>query len=196
VAIFNRLLIILLALVVLAAASIVLLTAFGLIQPSAVAPAGAWFVDRLVPIAQLDPTLLPWSVGVSLALVVLALLLLFVELRPGSRTPRHLTLKDDDIGQVTMTLDGVRGLMEHEASRVPGVERSRGQVEEMPTGLQISCRVAIDPGSSVLEVTEALRQRLKTSVEHHVGLAVTRISIDAEVTQVATADTRHRPRVE
>jgi uncharacterized alkaline shock family protein YloU len=191
VALFNRLLIILLALVVLVTAIAALLTTLGVIQPVQLALAGSWFVDRLLPFTQLDPTTGTLTVGVCLVLIVLALLLLYLELRPGRREPRRITLKNDELGRVTVALDGIRQLADREASRVEGVVRARSQVEQEPPGLRIACRVSVDPASSVPEMTETLRERLKSAVEHHVGLVVSHISVDAQVAPLAT-NQRHR----
>jgi uncharacterized alkaline shock family protein YloU len=191
VALFNRLLIILLAVVVLITAIAALLTTLGVIQPVQLAVAGSWFVDRLLPFTQLDPTTGTLTVGVCMVLIVLALLLLFLELRPGPREPRRITLKDDDLGRVTVALDGLRELVDREASRVEGVVRVRSQVEQEPPGLRIACRVSVDPASSVPDMTQALRERVKTAVEHHVGLVVSHVSVDAQVAPLAT-NQRHR----
>jgi hypothetical protein len=191
VALFNRLLIILLAVVVLVAATAVLLTTLGMIQPGQLASAGSWYVDRLVPFTQLDPTTSGFTVGVCLALVVLALVLLFLELRPGPREAHRITLKDDEMGRVTVALDGLRQLADREAARIEGVTRAESRVEEQPPGLRVSCRVSVDPECSVPDMTQKLRERLKTAVEHHVGLVVTTISVDAQVAPLAP-NQRHR----
>jgi hypothetical protein len=191
VALFNRLLIVLLAVLVLVAATAVLLTTVGVIQPGQFASAGSWFVDRLVPFTQVDPPTRSLTVGVSLALVVLALLLLFLELRPGPREARRITLKDDETGRVTVALDGLRQLADREAGRVEGVRRADSQVAEQPPGLRIACRVAVDPESSVPDLTQKLQVRLKEAVEHHVGLVVTQVSVDAQVAPLAP-NQRHR----
>jgi hypothetical protein len=191
VALFNRLLIIVLALAVFVTAGAVLLTTLGVIDPAQLASAGPWFVDRLVPFTQLDPTNRSLTLGVCLALMVLALLLLFLELRQGSRGARQITLKEDALGRVTVTLDEVRQLADHEAGRVPGVTNARSHVQTEPPGLSISCRVSVDPAGSIPDMTDELRERLKAAVEHHVGLAVTQVSVDAQVPPMAT-NRRHR----
>jgi hypothetical protein len=71
--VFNRVLIILLALVLLVAAGAVLLTTLSVTQPAQLSPT-AWFVDRLVPFTQLDPTLWSWAVGASIVLLLVGLL--------------------------------------------------------------------------------------------------------------------------
>jgi hypothetical protein len=190
-ALFNRLLIILLALVLLVTALAALLTTLGVIQPAQLALAGSWFVDRVLPFSQLDPTTGSLTVGVCLVLILLALLLLFLELRPGPRESRRITLTDDDLGRVTVALDGLRELADREARRVEGVLTARSKVEQEPPGLRIACRVSVDPAISVPDMTQALRERLKTAVEHHVGLVVSHVSVDAQVARLAT-NQRHR----
>jgi hypothetical protein len=190
-ALFNRLLIIVLALAVFVTAGAVLLTTLGVIDPAQLTSATPWFADRLVLFTQLDPTNRALTLGVCSALIVVALLLLFLELRRGPRGGRQITLKEDALGRVTVALDEVRQLADHEAGRVPGVMRARSHVETEPPGLSISCRVSVDPASSIPAMTDELRERLKAAVEHHVGLAVTQVSVDAQVPPMAT-NRRHR----
>jgi hypothetical protein len=192
VALFNKLLIILLALAVLVTAGALLLTTLGVIDPALLASAGPWFVDRLVPFTQLDATNRSLTLGVCLALIVLALLLLFLELRQGPGGARQITLKKDALGRVTVTLDEVRQLADREASQVPGVTSARSHVETEPPGLSIACRVSVDPAGSIPDMTDELRERLKAAVEHHVGLAVTQVSVDAQVPPMATNRRRRR----
>jgi hypothetical protein len=167
------------------------LTSLGVIDPAQLTPASPWFADRLVTFTQLDPTNRSLTLGVCLALIVVALLLLFLELRHGPRGVRQITLKEDALGRVTVALDEVRQLADHEAGRVPGVTRARSHVETEPPGLSISCRVSVDPASSIPDMTDELRKRLKAAVEHHLGLAVTQVSVDAQVPPMAT-NRRHR----
>jgi hypothetical protein len=188
---FNRVLVVVLALVTLVAAGVALLTTLGLFQPEQVAPMGAWFVDRLVIFTQLDPSSRGWSVGVCLALILLAVVVLVLEFRPGPRAARSIVLKEDPLGRVTVALDGISALVDREASRVAGVLRARSEVAEETAGLRIACRVSVDPESSVPDVSQQLRERLKTVVEHHVGLKVTQVAVDVAVPALP-ASQRHR----
>ena len=178
--VFNRLLIILLDLLLLMAVGAVLLTAVGVTQPGHLAPT-PWFADRLVPFTQLDPTSWSWTVGISLVLFLLGLLLLFLELRPGPGDAPRITLKQDGLGRVTVSRDGLRELVDREAGRVAGVMEVRSQVEENPAGLRILCRLSVDPTGSVPEMTQELQERLKAVVEHHLGRPVAEVSVDAQV---------------
>jgi uncharacterized alkaline shock family protein YloU len=188
---FNRLLIILLALVLLVAAAATLLTTLHVTQPGRIAPS-PWFADRLSPFAQLDPTSWGWSVGVCLGLIVVALVLLFFELRPQPRPAARITLNDDGNGRVTVPLDTVQKLVDWEAGHVAGVMRVRSQVAEEANGLQILCRISVDPSSSVPDLTQELQERVKASIQRDVGLTVTQVSVDAQVIPVVTERRVHR----
>jgi len=178
--VFNRLLLILLDLLLLVTAGAVLLTTLGVTQPKQLAPT-PWFVDRLVPFTQLDPITRGWTVGVSIVLLLLGLLLLFFELRPGPRQAPRIMLKQDGLGRVTMARDGVRELADREAGQVAGVMEVRSHVEEDAAGLRILCRLSVDPTRSVPEVTQELQERLKAAVEHHLGRPVAEVRVDAQV---------------
>jgi hypothetical protein len=178
--VFNRLLIILLALLLLIAVGAVLLVVLGLIRPEQIAPT-PWFADRLVPFTQLDPTSRNWAVGISIVVFLVGLLLLFLELRPGPREEPRITLKQDGLGRVTVARAGVRELVDREAGRVAGVMEVRSRVEEDPAGLRILCRISVDPTGSVPEMTQELQERLKAVVEHHLGRPVADVSVDAQV---------------
>ncbi|MBV9578673.1 MAG: alkaline shock response membrane anchor protein AmaP [Chloroflexi bacterium] len=191
--VFNRLLIILLALVVLVAAGAVLLTALGVIQPAQIAASSVWVADHLAPYSNLDPTRMGWTIGICVVLMVLAIVLLVLELRVR-RGARRITLKEDELGTVTVALDGVRELVDREAGQVAGVKSAHSHVEQQPQGLRIECQVAVDPASSVPDLTRELRERLKTAVQHHVGMTVTEVSVDAQVAPLVVP--RRRRRVE
>ncbi len=192
---FNRLLIILLALVLLVAAGAVLLTTLHVTQPMQIAPS-PWFADRLLPFAQLEPTLADWTVGVSLGLIVVALILLFLELRPAPRAASRITLKEDGLGRVTVSLAGVRELVDREAGQVEGVTRVHSQVDPEPNGLRILCQIFVSPTSSVPDLTRELQERLTGAVQHHVGLAVSEVSIDAQVAPARRLTDRRPHRVQ
>jgi hypothetical protein len=191
VALFNRILIILVSVVALIATGAVLLTTLGLIHPEQAAASGNMFAARLVQFTQLDPTTWRWTVVISLAIMLLALLLLVIELLPGRRAPRTITLRDDKDGRVTVALGGLRKLADREAGLVPGVVRARADVVEQPPGLRISCQVSVDPSRSVPDLSDKLRERLKMSVEHHLGIEVTQLLV---ATEVAPTANNRRPR--
>ncbi|HLI26524.1 MAG TPA: alkaline shock response membrane anchor protein AmaP [Chloroflexota bacterium] len=181
---FNRILLIVLSLALVIAAGAILLITLGLAHPEQLAPP-PWLAARLVPFTQLDPTSWWWTVGTTSLLLVLGVLLLIAECRPGPAPPRRLVLKEDPLGRVTIAHDGVRMLVEREAAQVSGVMEVRAQIEPEPQGLAIHCRVAVDPTSSLPELAEQLQQRVKLAVEHQLGRPVARVQVDAQTAPLA-----------
>jgi hypothetical protein len=178
--VFNRLLIILLDLLMLLAAGAVLMTALGITRPEQLAPT-PWFLDRLALFPELDPGSWSWAVGVSILLLLLGLLLLFLELRPEPHQPPRIILRQDGLGRVTVARDGVRELVDREATRVAGVMEVRSSIEEDAAGLRILCRLSADPTASVPAMTQELQERLKAVVEHHLGRPVAEVAVDTQV---------------
>lgn len=191
--IFNRVLIILLLVVLLMAAAAVLLVTLGVAGPAQLAP-HPWFADRLAPFAQLDPTNWWWAVGISSALLVLGLILLVAELQPGPIEPKRMTLKEDPLGRVTVTLDGVRELVAREAGRVDGVMEVDARVREERQGLVIMCRAAVDPTRQVPDLTEELRTRVREAVEHHLGRQVAIVQVDTQLAPLTARRVARRVR--
>jgi len=181
---FNRLLIILASLIILVSAAMVLLVTLGAFAPADLAPS-AWFQDRLTPYAHLDSTTSNWTVGISIAVIVASLLLLGLELWPRSSGPRRLVIKQDGLGQVTMTRNSIRDIVNWEASQTEGVMEAQSRVADESDGLRIFCRVTLDPEADAPEVTQTLQERIKNSVEHHVGRHVSHVAIDTQVAPLA-----------
>ena len=188
---FNRLLLIVLALGLVLAVGAVVLVALGLAPPEALAPA-PWFVDRLTPFARLDPAAQGWAVGAGLGLGLLGLLLLVLELRPGPREDPRLTLKRDGLGTITITRSGVQKVVDREAGQVGGVMEARSRLQESGRGLHVFCRVAVDPAAAIPALTEEVQARVKAAVEHAVGRPVAEVRVDAQVAPLGGAP-RGRP---
>lgn len=175
----NRLLLILLDLILLLVAVVVLLVTLGTYQPEQLALSG-WVQDRLQPFGTLDSTTQAWSTGICIALIVLGLVLLFFELKPAHREPR-MTLKQDELGRVTVARNGVVALLNREATRVPGVMEGHAQFDDKDGQLRIRERILVDPTAELPVVVETVRERIKESVEHHLGRPVTSVSVDAQL---------------
>ena len=189
--VFNRVLIILLDLLLLVATGAVLLVSLGLAQPDQLAPT-VWFYDRLRGFTQLDLASWGWTVGVSGVLFLLGLLLLLFELRPPPREEPQVLLKQDGLGRITVSRDGVRELVSREAGRVAGVMEVRPQVEENRKGMRILCRTSVDPSASVPELTRELQERVKAAVEHHLGRRVAEVRVDAQLEPLGSPGRRAR----
>ena len=181
--IFNRILAILLALLLVVGGVLALLSALGL--PDIQAFGTPWIQDGLRRLTQ--PNLRSLAVIVSLLALLGGLLLLILELMPSQREPAAMALKQDELGRITVTRQGVQELVNREADRVDGVNQVRSQITEDKNGLRILCRLSVNPTANVPELAEEVRQRVKTAVEHHLGQPVAEVGVQ---TQLASANGR------
>jgi len=182
--IVNRVLVSVLALLVLVGVVVVLLVALEAVRPATLAPM-SWAEDQLAAFSDLTTSDRAWTVGVCLALALLALILLYLELQPALGGPTRLTLRQDGQGVVTVTYQGVREVIAYEARQVPGVRAVGSQIEEAREGLRITCRAEVDPLENLSELSDQLQQRIRTAVEQHLGHPVAAVQVHLEVREPA-----------
>lgn len=187
--IFNRLLIILLSLALLVAAGAILLVTLGIVEPAQLALT-SWIEDRLEPFTTLSERDQIVTSAVCGGLLVIGLLLLLFELKPPGDDGR-MTLTRDARGRVTVKRDGIAALADRETLQIPGVMESRARVDEDGKRVRIRERVSVERGAQVAATTEAIRERVKTAVEQHVGKPVADVRVDA---QLEPLDRRRRVR--
>lgn len=191
--VLNRILVILISLVAFIVSLAILLVTLGLLAPETIAP-NNWFQNRLDEFVGLSGTDWNWAVAVSSAVVAVSLLLLILEMRPGTREPSRLVIKQDDMGRVTVALDSVRRLVDWEAARESGVMEAESQVTEESDGLQIRSRVSMNPQANAPEVAESLQERIKSTVEHHIGIHVSQVAVDTQLEPLRGRQDRRRVR--
>ena len=190
--VFNRILLLLLALIALAVGIISLLLLFGSIRPSAVSPGGVlygqWHFFTTLHGSDATTALL-----VSGALIVLGLLVLILELLPGRREPARYLVRQDGLGRVTVTRSSVRALVQHEAALVPGVMEVDPRVTGGSKGLHIYSRTSVAPEVEAQAVGQQLQARIQEAIQQHLGLPVAEVQVAA---QIGPLNTRRRvPRV-
>jgi hypothetical protein len=176
--ILNRALAIVIALLVLAAAALVLVVSAGLVSPQQIGI--PLLADVLAPFAELQPPEQWWAVGVAALLLVLALILLIAELTPPERDSK-LTVKEDELGRVTVFQSSLRKLANREAGQVPGVLESDAEVDQSKHGFEVRSRVSIDPASDVPQLAEEVRERVKAALERHLGREVKEVTVSAQL---------------
>ena len=135
-------------------------------RPEQLAPTSG-FVHRPVPLTQLDPASGLWALGVSSMLILVALLTLMVELRPGPREAPRMTLKQDSMGRVTVARVGGAGA--DGPGSWPGRRRHGGQLAGRRRSRQPPALVAwiagigfLLTGVAVLASVLALSGRIRT----------------------------------
>ncbi|HET7034233.1 MAG TPA: alkaline shock response membrane anchor protein AmaP [Thermomicrobiaceae bacterium] len=177
--VFNRLLAILVALVLLVAGVAILLVTTGTTSPSQIAGT-TWFADRLIPFVNLSGGSWDWALGVSIAFIVIGILLLAFEIpKPNAHAP--FVLKQDGLGRVTLERAGLRRLINRAAGEVPGVMEVRSRVAENNRGFDVHCRVSVDPTADVSQVTTSVQQHVQDAVQHFLGRPIAEVQVDAQL---------------
>lgn len=175
---FNRFVVVLLGLGLLVAATVVVLVASGLLPPDRVLAAGPLEASLLQPTIGFDRVIV---VAAATAIGLLALLLLYVELRAGRRDTSRLVLHEDKAGSVTINLGSIRQLATHEAAQVDGVLRADSRVRTTNHGLRIHSMVSVSPSAKVTELGSEIGHRIRSSVEGHLGCLVQDVRIDTQL---------------
>ncbi len=177
---FNRILVIIMAFVMIGAASVILLVTSGAIDPDQVAFSG-WFEEQLEQFVDLNNSDLAWTIGICLLLLLLGVILLFLEIRPVSGRHDRLIIRRDDLGQITIAEKGIKTLVAHESLLIQGVTGVTTRVDEGPEGIVLRCRVRVTPGRSVSEIAQELQDKIEVSVAHHLDQSVASVQIDIDV---------------
>jgi hypothetical protein len=180
---FNRVLAVLLLLTVFAGALLILLISMEALDPLAILPGELHegpLARWLVSFSAVPNGALLMNVGIALASMAGVLALLALELRRPPRLPPTLTLKDDGLGQVEVRLEAVRRLVRYVASEDPNVLEIAPEVIPSAGGLRIHCRATISPLASLRETSADFQERIKESVERHLGVKVAEISVQAQ----------------
>src|SRR5919199_6536848 len=180
---FNRILVILLDLVLIASAVAVLLVTFRVLTPGQLLPAGLAATGVgpwLSSFAAMEPNATLVTTAVALVVILIGLVLLIAELRP-ERQLRTLTIRQDGLGSVTVRLASVRDLVTYTAGQIPTVMQVQPDITTTSRGLQIRCRAALSPEASIPQVSSQLQGRIKEAVEQHLGMKVAEVAVQAQL---------------
>jgi len=176
---FNRMLVILGIILLLMGCSTILLMTLGMWAPEQIMPS-PWH-QVFTPFTQLDGTNW-WSVvGMCFGLWCLGVCLLFVELVPHSRKESAVTVKKDDLGQISASLTSIQDLVNREAGKIEGVLESSTTVKESPDGIHLHCRVSVTPQATANSLGPQVQERAKEVVERYLGRNVVGIHIQTQM---------------
>jgi len=180
---FNRLLLVVLALAVLASAVVIFLVAADIAKPSAVAPDG-WLQDQLREIDQLRGDSKAASIASAVAAGAVAVMLLILESLVALRVERLVVA---DIGGKDFGIyhDSIKLLVERAGGEIEGVRAVRPALRRTPEGLRITCLAMLDPSANMPEVGAELQTKVKDAVEGMAGVTVAevRVKLQYEVSE-------------
>ncbi len=190
--VFNRILVILLDLLLLAGAVIVLLITFGAVAPTQLLPAGLTDTalgQWLSSFARMPPNATLLTTVSAILAILIGLALLIAELRQ-ERQPRTITIRQDGLGTVTVRAASVRDLIAYTTAQLPEVLQVQPEIESTSRGLQIRCRTALTPEASIPQVSADLQARIKQAVEQHLGMKVAQVAVQAQLEPLAGVESR------
>lgn len=186
----NRLIVTLLAVTLVITGGFVVGATSGWMPPAALAqsPGLARLVVALQDLPGMNTFWAGAGGGGSLAV---GLVLLWLEVRPRRRE-RLLVLQRDKTGEVTVSLVGLKRLADFVVGELPGVETVVSDARASRGGVQFSCRLLVKPDANTPALADAIRSRLSTAVEAHVGLPATTIHIHTRVGDLSNGKRRVR----
>jgi uncharacterized alkaline shock family protein YloU len=122
---------------------------------------------------------------IALIVGLIGLIFLILELLPFRRVfgrrreGRKYVVHQDPLGVVSVARSMVTNLVQHEAAGVPGVTQvvEDPQVKDSPSGLRVSTRAAISWDANAPGVGQMLQERIKDSIQTHLGLSVAEVTV-------------------
>jgi uncharacterized alkaline shock family protein YloU len=115
--------------------------------------------------------------SVSIGIVVLTLFFVWLELRTVVRPLPRLVLSRGSLGQVAINLDQISRLAQREAERVSGVREVETVAQTHKGGIDVKQTVSVEPEMAYMPLAEQVQQRVKKSLEHHLGFPVASVEV-------------------
>jgi hypothetical protein len=172
--VFNRVVVVIIAVAILVLAVTTLLVAVGVVAPD-VLPFG-WFRSQLGIVVDATGGGLAAIIAITVVVALGMIGLLYAELVPSGK-PASLLISSAENGVITIDAGSVCVLAEHTAATARSVHRVRCRLKHGAGGLLISCQVSLALGSNIPETGAELRSRIKEVVEELTGLSVAQVDI-------------------
>lgn len=174
---FNRIVVILLALVLIAASIYVLLVAVDALEPES-AP-GTVFQDQLQTVADATGGERALYIAIPIILALVLVGILTWELTPGRR-PMPFLINSNEGGVTTIDRESVRLLAEKTAATNRGVREVHCETADVQERLSILCYATVAMGTNIPELGKEIQDKIKESVENYTGLPVTNVNVKAK----------------
>jgi hypothetical protein len=178
---FNRAFMVLLALALASGGLLVFLLVSGLMSDTFMT--SPEFIRLAQDIhAYSEGTAPAWLAG-SLGALVAGVGLFFAELPLKKPRAKHLSLRNDGAGAVTVSLNGLRRLTEHVIRTLPGVEQVQADARADQKGLSLECHLQVAPDTSAPTLAAEARELVSNTMEQHIGRPPIRVDIHTQVGQ-------------
>ena len=163
---------------VLVAAGILILSVIG----NSVEPAdmpGDLFLRQLTRIDDSTNGELATNYGIAIGLIAGGLVLLGMEFRPVFAGRRMVLISGGQEGSVRLDIESVRELAERTGQGNRAVRKVRCGVKVTAAGLRINCRLSLNLGTDVPEVSASVQESIKDVIERLTGLPVVDVTVKA-----------------
>ncbi|TDF99241.1 alkaline shock response membrane anchor protein AmaP [Paenibacillus piri] len=168
VKVVDRLLLFILSLVVLIAACVLLVCAFGWIS-----------IDRAGNFAQhvyFDMhTAIPF-ISITAIAALISIRLLYISVRRGKSSVPSIDQRTD-YGDIRISMETVENLSLKAARRTRGVKDLKARVRVSPAGLEIIIRVIVDGDIPIPQLTEEMQSGVKSHIEEITGIPVAVVTV-------------------
>lgn len=174
--VFNRVVVSLIALALLAGGVVMLLAITGALGPGQVLRGS--LSNQLTSIAATEGGGWWTNIGIAIGLVVVGLVLLWLELIwPLTAKPKMVLLSHEAEGSAFIALHSIRDLAERTVQQHPNVRQAQCRIRQTSSGLRVRSTVMLDRGSDVPRISAEIRNSVKEELERLIGLPVTDVSV-------------------
>ena len=170
---FNRIVVTVAALVLLAGAVITIGVATQAWPPDLLI---GWFQPQLEIAADATGGTRLAIIALSVVVIVGMAALLIAEIVP-LRTTRIHTLSTSDKGTATIENDSLCLLAERTAEAIHGVNDVQCFIREDEPGLHVLCRAQVVLGTNLLEVNPEMKAKVREALQQLTGLAVSQVDV-------------------
>jgi uncharacterized alkaline shock family protein YloU len=138
------------------------------------------------------------AIVIALVVALIGLALFIIEIwgpiRRASTANRgkRYVVRQDALGQVTVDNAMVRDWVRHEAEAIPGVVHADPDVKGGKDGLHVSTRTSLAWDANTPSVGQILQERIKDSVQDHLGLPVAEVRVSAQSAPLTADQSRRR----
>ncbi len=175
--VFNRIVVAIVALFVLAGAVITVLVATGAISPD-ILPY-QWFESPLQRAADATGGSMAAVLAVSVVVGLGMVGILLLEFVPYRGTEAAVLLRSNGAGAISIDRDSIRLLADRAAVRAQNVRDATCTVAEQEEGLFVHCRASVALESDIPQVSVDVQSKIKEAVEQSTGLSVAQVNVKA-----------------
>ena len=133
-------------------------------------------------------------IAVCIVLLIIAVRLLFIAVRPAGRTNVPSIDQRTEYGDIRISVDTIENLALKAASRSRGVRDLKARIRITNAGLDIELRAVVDGETSIPALIEEIQAAVKTHLEDITGIPTASVSV--YVANVAQSTNTFKSRVE